>query len=75
MGQNKAVLWQFFKSVHKRRNCNSCNTSDLHFICFNTIIFLQFSTHFLALYETKWANRTYITTCYFTDFWKMKNYM
>ena len=31
MGQNKAILGYFLASVHKRRNYNSCNTSDLLF--------------------------------------------
>lgn len=53
MGQNKAILGYFLVNVHKRRNYNSCNMSDLRFICLNTLIFLQFSTHFLVLYETK----------------------
>lgn len=31
MGQNKAILGYFLANVHKRRNYNSCNTSDLLF--------------------------------------------
>lgn len=31
MGQNKAILGYFLENVHKRRNYNSCNTSDLRF--------------------------------------------
>lgn len=30
---------------------------------------------FLMFYEHKWANRTYIVTCDFADFWKIENYM
>ena len=41
MGQNKVILGYFLVNVHKRRNYNSCNTSDLRFICFKVLIFLH----------------------------------
>lgn len=75
MGQNKAILGYFLANVHKRRNCNSYNTSDLPFGSKKRSIFFTFSMTFLKFYERKYANRTYIVTCDFADFWKIENYM
>lgn len=75
MGQNKAILGYFLASVHKRRNYNSYNTSDLLFGSKKRSIFFTFSMTFLTFYERKWANRTYIVACDFANFWKIENYM
>lgn len=53
MGQNKAILGYFLASVHKQRNYNSCNTSDLLFGSKKRSIFFTFSMTFLTFYERK----------------------
>lgn len=51
MGQNKAILGHFLASVHKLRNYNSCNTSDLLFGSKKRSIFYILNDFFDVLWK------------------------